>query len=148
MDASRILAHGRPVSVDGPRRIRGGVTLIEILVSLVILSTALVGMARFVGTFSHATKGVSNQQRALDLISNRLDSITRQPSYTGIDSMGSAGGLAQSITIDSTTYTRTLYVTHTGGGPTDTVDFKTVTVKVSQASLTKPVEKTTIVAEH
>jgi Tfp pilus assembly protein PilV len=134
--------------VGGRRRIRGGVTLAEVIVSLVILSTALVGMARFVGTFSHATKGVSNQQRALDLISNRLDSVTRQPDYTGIDSMGSAGGVVQSIAIDSTTYTRTTYVTHTGGGPTDTVDFKTVTVKVSQPSLASSIEKTTLVAAH
>jgi prepilin-type N-terminal cleavage/methylation domain-containing protein len=130
------------------RRGRRGLTLIEVMIALVILSSALVGMARFIGTFSHATKGVSNQQRALDLISNRLDSITRQPSYSAIDSMGSAGGITQSVTIDSTTYTRTTYLTHTGGGLTDTVDFKTVTVKVAQGSLAQPIEKTTIVAGH
>jgi len=127
---------------------RRGLTLVEVMVSLVILSGALIGMAGFIGNFSHSTKSVSNEQRALDLISNRIDTIYRQPSYSGVDSMGSSTGIAQSVTIDSTTFTRTSYVTHTGGGPTDTVDFKTITVSVTQPSLTSPVKKTTIIAAH
>jgi prepilin-type N-terminal cleavage/methylation domain-containing protein len=148
MDALRVLVGRRRPSAGRRVRRRRGLTLAEVLIALVILSTALVGMARFLWAFGHTTKNVSNTQRALDLISNRLDSVTRQPDYAGIDSMGSAGGLAQSITIDSTTYTRKTYITHTGGSPTDTVDFKTITVSVAQPSFTQAVEKTTIVAAH
>lgn len=152
MDASRILAgrrrRRRRRGPDGRRGMRRGLTLVEVLVALIILSTSLVGMARFLWAFAHTTKSMSTEQRALDLISNRLDSITRQPDYTGIDSMGSAAGVVQTIAIDSTTYTRTTYVTHTGGSPTDTVDFKTITVQAMQPSLTQAIEKTTIVAAH
>src|SRR5579871_6259633 len=129
-------------------RMRRGFTLAEILVAMVILSGALIGMAGFIGRFAHQAKTVDNQQRAMDLVSNRVDSITRQPDYTGIDSMGSSTGILQSISLDSTTYKRTTYITHTGGGATDTVDFKTVTVKVTQPSLAQAIEKTTIVAAH
>jgi len=117
-------------------------TLIEVMISIVILGSALISMGAFIGRFSHTTKQVAFQQRAIDLATDRIDSVKHVATYTpGIDTMAAT----ESIVIDSTTYTRTTSIKHMGGGAADTVDFKIVTVQVSQPALTTAVRKTTYI---
>ncbi len=124
--------------------VRRGMTLIEIVIALLILSCSLVWMTKFLALFAHTTKATSTQMRAIDLISNRIDTVRQTPNYAGIDTMA----VTQTITMDSTTYKRQTIILHVGGATTDTVDYKIVTVQVSHPSLTQPVRKTTVVAAY
>ena len=130
-------AHGQP----SDRRPRRGMTLMEVMIAVTILTTALIGMGNFMGTFSHQTKVAALQQRAIDLATDRIDSVKRAPTYTSIDTMA----VTEVVHTDSTNFSRQTIVQHIGGGATDTLDYRTVTVQVSQPSVSKPIRKTTII---
>lgn len=139
MGARRVLADA---GARASRSARAGMTLIETLLALTILATALIGMGDFMGRFSHATKVAALQQRSIDLATDRIDSVKHAPDYANIDTMA----VTENVTIDSTTYRRQTMVQHVGGAPSDTLDFRVVTVSVLQAGMTTPVRKTTIVS--
>jgi Tfp pilus assembly protein PilV len=107
-------------------------TLIETLIAITILATALIGMGDFMGNFAHATKVSALQQRSLDLASDRIDSVEHISTYAAIDTMAAI----ESILADSSTYSR----------PTDTLDYRVVTVAVTMPTVATPVRKTTIIA--
>jgi len=117
-------------------------TLIETLVAVVVLGTALIGMGLFMGHFAHSTKVASLQQRALDLAADRIDSVHHVSNYASLDTMATT----EMITADSAVYQRATIVQHVGGGPTDSVDYRTVTVAVTMPIGTAPVRKSTIIA--
>jgi prepilin-type N-terminal cleavage/methylation domain-containing protein len=121
---------------------RRGMTLIETLIAVAILATALVGLGDFMGRFAHATKVSALQQRALDLASDRIDSVKHSPDYATMDTMA----VMQSITADSATYRRQTMILHVGGGATDTLDYRVVTVAVTMPNVATPVRKTTIIS--
>jgi len=123
-------------------RARRGMTLIETLIAIAILATALVGLGDFMGHFAHATKVAVLQQRALDLASDRIDSVKHSPDYATIDTMAAT----ESIRADSATYRRQTIVQHVGGGTTDTLDYRVVTVSVTMPTVGTPVRKTTIIS--
>jgi hypothetical protein len=102
------------------------------------------GMANFLRQYTHSTKSASAQMRAIDLITNRIDTVRQSSSYAGIDTMA----ITQTITMDSTTYTRQTMVLHVGGQLTDSLDYKIITVQVTQGSLTSPVRKTTYIGSY
>ncbi len=121
---------------------RRGMTLIETLIAIVILASVLIGLGEFMAQFAHTTKVSALQQRGLDLATDRIDSVQHSQTYTSIDSMAAV----ENISLDSTVYKRTTLVQHIGGGPTDTMDYRTVTVSVALPTVTAPVRKTTIIA--
>jgi Tfp pilus assembly protein PilV len=116
-------------------------TLIETLIAVVILGTALVALGQFMSHFAHATRAAGLQQRAIDLASDRIDSVKHSPTYASIDSMAGS----QTVSADSTSYVVQTMVQLVGGSPTDTVDYKIVTVAVSLPALPKPLRKTTVI---
>jgi prepilin-type N-terminal cleavage/methylation domain-containing protein len=136
MDSRRVLMRLRSM------RAHRGMTLIETMVAITILATALIGLGDFMGHFAHATKVASLQQRALDLATDRLDSVKHVSNYASIDSMAGT----QMIAADSSTYALQTFVDHVGGGPTDTVDYRVVTVAVTMPTVQTPVRKTTIIS--
>ncbi len=74
---------------------------------------------------------------------DRIDSAKASPRYSAIESLYVK--TEASIT-GYPGYTRQTWVTRTGGGVTDTTDFKTVTVQVSNAQAGTTVRKTTVIA--
>jgi hypothetical protein len=108
---------------------------------VVILGTALVALGQFMSSFAHATRKAGLQQRAIDLASDRIDSVKHNPTYASIDTMAGT----QSVSADSATYAVQTLVQLVGGGPADTVDYKIVTVAVTIPSFPKPVSKTTVI---
>jgi len=131
-------AQSRPA--PGPR----GVTLIEVMISVVILSVVLLGMGRYLVDFSKAVRRSEARTIAINLASQRLSEIRASPNYAGLEtnyavSESSIPGFAR--------FTRATTIAHVGGPrPTYTNDYKTVTVIVDSPSLTSPVTKTIVVA--
>ena len=123
-------------------RTRRGMTLIETMVAITILATALIGLGDFMGHFAHTTKVSALQQRALDLASDRIDSVKHCNNYASIDSMAGT----QAIAADSSTYSLQTIVDHVGGGPSDSVDYRVITVAVTMPTVQTPVRKTTIIS--
>jgi Tfp pilus assembly protein PilV len=114
-------------------------TLIEVMIALVILTGALLGMGKFITSFSHATSDGALSSVASDLVLDRLETIKGTTSYVGID--------AYAVTENSITgfagYKRVTQVLRTLDA---TQDYKAITVTVSNPGLSTPVKKSTIIA--
>jgi len=122
-----------------PTRRRSGMTLIEVMIALVILTGALLGMGKFITSFSHATSDGALSSVASDLVLDRLETIKGSTSYAGLDAYA---GTESAIT-GFTGYTRVTQVTRTLDA---TEDYKAITVTVSNPGLNTPVKKSTIIA--
>ena len=123
---------------------RRGVTLIEILISIVLLSVVLLGMARYMVGFSRTVRTAEARTIAVALAGSRISEIRASPNYSGLETNYQA---TESSITGFPGYTRATTITHTGGPrPTYTNDYKVVTVTVTSPSLTNPVKKTLIVA--
>lgn len=125
------------------RRVRKGMTLIEVMIALTILATVMLGMASFMGRFAHIAAISDVKNTANELASQRLEEIKNAPRYTAIDTLY-PGSVA--LTGPYAGYTRKTQVTHTGGGASDRYDYKTITVTVSNPRLGTPIKRTTMIA--
>jgi Tfp pilus assembly protein PilV len=123
------------------RKVPSGMTLLETLIAVTILATAMIGMAEFMANFAHATKTSAVQAGALDLATQRIDSVMHSPTYASIDSMAAI----ETVIADSTTYQRQTIVQHVGV-PTDTQDYRTVTVVITPPGGITATRKTTVIA--
>lgn len=125
-----------------PRPARAGMTLIEIMVAMLILVGVLFALGGFTARFAQASGQARLTITANELAATRLDAIRSQPSYAAIN--GLIGGRA--VKSDFATYAESTKVTRIGGGVTDSVDYKLVTVVVRHPSMRRPVTKTTAIA--
>jgi prepilin-type N-terminal cleavage/methylation domain-containing protein len=129
-----------PRPVPGPR----GVTLIEIMISVVILAVVLLGMGRYMVDFSKAVRKSEARTVAVNLASQRLSEIRASPNYSGLEA---AYAVAEGAIPGFPRYTRTTTISHVGGPrPTYANDYKLVTVVVNSPGLTSPVTKFIVVA--
>ena len=71
----------RPSSPAARSRGRLGFTLIEILISLVILAFVLTGMGRFVGGFLHSVGTSTARSVAAAVAREQIEAIRTDPSY-------------------------------------------------------------------
>lgn len=122
---------------------RKGMTLIEVMMAVTILATAMLSIAAFMGKFARIVAVSDVKNTANELASQRLEEIKNSPRYSAIDSLY-PGTVAMSTPYAG--YTRQTLVTHTGGGSADLYDYKTITVVVSNPRLSAPIKRTTIVA--
>jgi prepilin-type N-terminal cleavage/methylation domain-containing protein len=118
---------------------RRGMTLIEVMIALVILTGALLGMGKFITSFSHATSDGALSSVASDLVLDRLETIKGSSAYAALD-----GYATTELAIPGFTgYKRVTQVTRTLDA---TEDYKAITVTVSNPGLNAPVKKSTIIA--
>jgi prepilin-type N-terminal cleavage/methylation domain-containing protein len=128
--------------MPAPRR--RGVTLIEIMISVVILSVVLLGMGRYMVTFSRTVRASEARTMAVALASGRISEIRASPNYAGLETNYAA---TEATITGFPGFTRVTAITHTGGPrPTYTNDYKTVTVTVDGPGLSAAIKKTIIVA--
>lgn len=119
---------------------RSGMTLIEVLIAVTILSTALLGMGTFVTKFARSTSDGTTASVAADLVVDRLEQVKAYTSYAGLE--GRYSGTESSIA----GYPQYVRVTTVARTNTAGADYKTITVKVTHPSLRQSVQKSTVIA--
>lgn len=121
-------------------RTRKGLTLIETLIALTILTGAMLGMGTFVSRLSHGSGTGYELSMAGDLAVARVEQVKAYPAYASLETkfVGTETGIA-----GYPGFTRHTYITHTS---TSRADYKTVTVVVTAAQLASPMKKTSIIA--
>ena len=125
---------------------RRGMTLVEVILAIVILSMAMMGLANFVRNFQHTTSTTSIQALASNLATSRLEEIKGFRVYRNI--VATYNGVVETFVADPvyTGFTRTTAATKCAGCPSLTDDYVTVTVTVTGNTLPTPMQKTTIIA--
>lgn len=121
-----------------------GLSLIEIMIAMVILTVVLLGMGRYMVDFSRTVRKSESRTVAVNLAAQRLSEIRASPNYTNLET--NFATTETSIT-GFPGYTRSTIITHTGGPrPTYTNDYKVATVTVTGPGLSVPIRKTIVVA--
>ena len=141
------------ISVSTLRRrsqLRRGMTLIEVILAIVILSGAMLGLANFGRKFQHLTSVSSNQTLASDLATQRLEDVKGYRVYSTL--VSTYNGTTEVFPVLDTTYIgfqRVTTVAPCAGCPTAINDYVTVTVSVKLLADTSfvPIKKTTIIAK-
>jgi prepilin-type N-terminal cleavage/methylation domain-containing protein len=118
-------------------RSRHGMTLIEVMLAIVILSGAMLGLANFVRKFQHTTSDTSQQAMASNLATLRLEEVKGYRVYSTL--IATYNGVSETFVGDPV-YTRC------NSCPTTTNDYITVTVSVTGNNLPVTMKKTTIIA--
>ena len=128
------------------RRVRGGMTLIEVMIAIVILSGAMLGLAKFGKNFQHTTSTASDMSLASDLATARIEQVKAYRVYTSI--VATYNNVSETYVGDPVFqgFTRTTKATRCTGCPTASNDYITVTATVTGRSLVSPIAKTTIIA--
>jgi Tfp pilus assembly protein PilV len=136
---------------DGERRTavpraREGVALLETLLALTILAGTLLSAGAY---FTRLTRGVADERTratALFLVGDRFEQIKTAPSYGSIDSLYVA--YETNIT-GYAGYSRRTEVTRVGGLPTDSLDYKIISVTVTTPAIPRSVtvKKSTVIAD-
>jgi len=123
-----------------------GMTLIEVMIAIVILSGAMLGLAKFGGKFEHTTATASDMSLASDLSVARIEQIKAYRIYTSL--VATYNNTSETFVGDPVYngFSRATRVTRCASCPTATNDYITVTVTVSGRSLAAPIAKTTIIA--
>src|ERR1035437_6835586 len=120
---------------------RRGMTLIEVMIAIVILS-----VAKFGGRFEHITATAGDMSLASDLATARIEQVKTYRVYASI--VPTYNNTTDTYPTDPVYkgFSRVTNATRCAGCPTASNDYTTVTVTVSGRSLVSPISKTTIIA--
>jgi prepilin-type N-terminal cleavage/methylation domain-containing protein len=127
------------------RRVRRGMTLIEVMIAIVIMSGAMLGLANFTRQFEHITATSADMSLASDLAGQRIEQIKTFATYTSI--VATYNNVTETFTDPVYLgFTRKTVAARCTGCPTSSADYVTVTVTTSGRTLVAPISKTTIIA--
>jgi prepilin-type N-terminal cleavage/methylation domain-containing protein len=122
---------------------RTGMTLIEVIVAMMLLTGALLSMGAFIARYSKVTGVMSIRSEANELVADRLELVKGAPKYSTIE----ANYIATEQSIPNHAgFQRQTLVAHIGGLPTSLYDYKTVTVIVTTPALKTPAKKSTVIS--
>ena len=121
---------------------RGGFTVVEVIVALVILTTAVLGLAGSATRLTAAAATAEVRAQAVYAADDRIGRIEMDRRYALLDSLYEAveNGVPGPGFVRSTT------VEHIQVTSPDTLDYLMVTVNVTGPGLTVPVKRTLVVA--
>jgi prepilin-type N-terminal cleavage/methylation domain-containing protein len=127
-----------------PARSERGVTLIEVIIAMVILTVVLLAMGSFAVNFTRGVRQSDARTIAVNLADQRLAEVRSSPNYSTLET--TYNGTEATIS-GFTGYSRVTNIQLTGGPrPTNTQDYKTVTITVTAPGIATPIKKTIIVA--
>ena len=121
---------------------RSGMTLVEVIVSVLLLVSVVLVLGGFSAKFAQAASQAHLVVLANELAATRLDAVRQQPNYAAVDTLVRV----DTVKADFSKYTMRTQIVRVGGGVTDSVDYKLVTVTVTHPAMRKTVSKTTAVA--
>jgi Tfp pilus assembly protein PilV len=125
-------------------------TLIEVIISVMILSGVLIGLSNFTRRFQHLTSNHDALATASELATARIEAVELARPYSTLvttfnaTTETSATASANPPMTQFPGYTRTTSVVRTG--PTATADYVTITVTVTQAATGTSVTKSLVIA--
>jgi prepilin-type N-terminal cleavage/methylation domain-containing protein len=125
-----------------PKVPRAGLSLLEVMVALTILGTALLGMAEYGRRFAKINATSMTQNTALDVATDRLERVKAERNYTSMDTLAGTHTVVVNTGGVNVSYTRTTTILRT---LSPTLDYKTVTVSVTRPTMAVPVKKTSAV---
>jgi prepilin-type N-terminal cleavage/methylation domain-containing protein len=131
--------------VGHTQRPRRGLSLVEVIMALAILGSVLLALGLFSGRLSQATSGGRIRIAGAQLASDRLETVKNAVRYSMIESTYVA---TETNIPNFPGYTRRTWVQRVGGAVTDTIDYKIVTVQVTNAQMSGSVRKTTVIAPY
>jgi prepilin-type N-terminal cleavage/methylation domain-containing protein len=121
-----------------------GVTLVEVIIAMVILTGVLLGMGAFAVNFTRTVSRADARTVAVNLAEQRISDVRAMPNYSGLEA--AYNGTEATLT-GFPGYARVTTIVRTGGPrPTFTNDYKTVTVSVTAPGISAPITKTIVVA--
>jgi prepilin-type N-terminal cleavage/methylation domain-containing protein len=127
----------RPPAAPSARR---GMTLIEVMIALSIITTAMLGLGAFLPNFMHVSAQGTIQSAASDIAVTQVETIKAWPTYSTLSTFAATTSTGLTNCLGCT---RVTAVTHT---LTTTADYETISVTVSGPNIAVPVEKTTVIA--
>lgn len=122
---------------------RSGMTLIEVIVSIVLLSGALLSMGALIARYAKVSGTMQRRVEANELVADRLEEVKGGLNYATIEAVYVK---TEASIAGHPGLTRQTLVTHTGGAAPSLVDYKTVTVVVTGPGLLTPSKKTTAIS--
>ena len=122
---------------------RKGMTLIEVIIAIMLLTGALLTMGAFVARFATVSGNTAIRGEANELVADRLEQVKGALKYASIEANYA---MSESAIPNHPGFARQTIVTHTGGTPPAVYDYKTVTVIVTNPALKMPAKKTTIIS--
>ena len=125
-------------------RARNGFTLIETIVALIILGVALLGLALFVSRMAHAGTDSNFLGTANELAADRIETIKSALTYSTLDAF--EGTETNIPGVGNAGFVRQTFIKHVGGGTSDSVDYRVVTVVVTNPAMSDTIRKTTVIA--
>ena len=120
-------------------RIRRGLTLLEVVVALSILTVSLLGMSEYGRRYTRSNANSSLMNQAIDLATGRVERVKAERNYVSMDTLRGT----ETVIAGYPKFTRVTTIVQTSSSA---VDYKTVTVTVTHSALTVAVKKTTAVA--
>jgi prepilin-type N-terminal cleavage/methylation domain-containing protein len=123
-------------------RSRAGFTMVEVIVALVILSTAVLGLAGSAARLTTAAAGAERRAQALYAAEDRVGRIEVDGRYALLDSL--YAGIENDVPLEG--FTRTTTVEHVNVTDPSPLDYKVVTVVVTGPGLMSPIERNRLVA--
>jgi len=132
-----------------PRRsARGGMTLIEVMVSLTIITSALLGFAAFIARFMHMTSQADAASAAMDLAVSRVELIKASPTWSTLTSFnGTQSGFSNCPgCVMTTLVTKDSSTTQNYATVSVTVAVPALSSSYTAAPVMVPFEKTTVIA--
>lgn len=124
---------------------RAGVSLVEVLVALTVLGIALLSMARFSVSLTRTVTNEDLRGVAGEIAASRLELVKGGAVYDALDT-AYAEPIARPVP-GNPLFTRRTLITRVGGGATDLVDYKVVTVIVASPRLGNDVRRTTVIGD-
>ena len=121
---------------------RRGMTLVEVIVAMLLLTGVVLVLGGFSAKFAQASGQAHLVILANEAAASRLDAVRQQPNYAAIDSLART----DTVVADFTKYAVKTQLVRIGGAVTDSVDYKIVTVTVTHPQMKKTVTKSIAVA--
>lgn len=115
--------------------------MVEVIVASAILGAALLAMAGFTVRYQQVDASARTVNRAQQAANERLEAVRSARPYLSLDTMATT----ESTIPGYPGYYRVTAVTHVGGEPADTVDYKIVTIKVKTPGVERWATKTSII---